>query len=63
MVSFIYMVWVGAYLPNFHLNLALFVPLTVYWLKWGLANTVLLFIINTINNVNNNYHEHLLFGV
>ena len=51
MVSFIYMVWVGAYLPNFHLNLALFVPLTIYWLKWGLANTVLLLLIQLIVSI------------
>ena len=51
MVSFIYMVWVGAYLPNFHLNLALFVPLKIYWLKWGLANTVLLLLIQLIVSI------------
>lgn len=37
--------------PKFHLNLALFVPLTIYWLKWGLANTVLLLLIQLIMSI------------
>lgn len=49
MVSIIYVVWVGVCLPNFHLNLALYVPLITYWLNWGLANTILLFNLLLLN--------------
>lgn len=35
----VYVVWVGACLLDFHLNLALFIPFKIYWLNLGLMVT------------------------
>lgn len=53
--SILYGLWVGARFSSFHLNLALFVSLIIYWLKSGLGSTNHFVIINKLLKINVKY--------